>query len=133
MERKITKICAKIGIAMSILSVVNVLLLGITTLVIRDWQFMQGLGWIFMVFEWFFVLGSLLFYLIDAILSVIKIFIKVDVIFNVILVLTVLSFGVVFQLAGGASFFGWLLLFDYLAIVTLELISVFRHKKRASA
>jgi len=95
----------------------------------------EGLAWV--TLDWLLFMVSGFLYIIDAILSTIKSFMRIDTVFNAILSLTVLCFLVTYCLymyvdnGYMVPLIVWILF--YYAIIVLEIISVIRHIKARKA
>ena len=125
-----TKIHAIIGMAISVVSfglLITSLILG---LIESPTEFGLSNSFSFWVLSVIVAMISLLFYIIDALLSIVKAFKKVDPIFNSLL--SILLFGavpMVIFVSGGTGINIYIWNAYYLTIFVLEIVSLIKHIK----
>ena len=125
-----TKIHAIIGMAISVVSfglLITSLILG---LIESPTEFGLSNSFSFWVLSVIVAMISLLFYIIDALLSIVKAFKKVDPIFNSLL--SILLFGavpMVIFVCGGTGINIYIWNAYYLTIFVLEIVSLIKHIK----
>ena len=125
-----TKIHAIIGMAISVVSfglLITSLILG---LIESPTEFGLSNSFSFWVLSVIVAMISLLFYIIDALLSIVKAFKKVDPIFNSLL--SILLFGavpMVIFVGGGTGINIYIWNAYYLTIFVLEIVSLIKHIK----